>query len=80
MNTNRAVKAVAVIIGMMVVIFGAALTQASASKGPHHDTALCEVEDGSTQKVCFWDAERQGNGKGKSFYSFNYGEDVVYVK
>ena len=26
----------------------------------------CEYEDGSSQKVCIWDAKHQGNGEGKS--------------
>ena len=56
------------------------ITGANATSGPHHNTPLCKAEDDTTQQVCFWDADRQGNKQGKSFYSFNFGEQIVYVK
>lgn len=33
----------------------------------------CEYEDGSSQKVCVWDARHMGNGVGTSAIIFNGG-------
>lgn len=35
----------------------------------------CEYEDGSSQKVCIWDAKHQGNGEGNSGIIINGGTD-----
>ncbi len=81
MNSNRVHKAGMTVACITMAFMGVqSTTSAHGSTGPHKDTPLCTTEDGSTQQVCFWDAERQGNGEGRSFYSFNYGEDIVYVK
>jgi hypothetical protein len=35
----------------------------------------CEYEDGSSQKVCIWDAKHMGNGEGKSGIIIKGGTD-----
>lgn len=39
--------------------------------------APCEVEDGSTQVVCYWDASEQGNEQGTDVLNVAYGR--VYL-
>jgi hypothetical protein len=39
----------------------------------------CTYESGHTQRVCYWDARTQGNGKGWSFISHGYGQYVTYM-
>lgn len=42
----------------------------------------CEYEDGSSQKVCVWNAKEQGNGKGDSLVIINGGKrtaKVIYI-
>lgn len=35
----------------------------------------CEYEDGSSQRLCVWDAKHQGNGQGRSSLILNGGKD-----
>lgn len=39
----------------------------------------CEHEDGSTQRACYWDAQRQGNGQGWSMINMDYGQQTIIV-
>jgi hypothetical protein len=62
---------VTIFLGMMVTV---AMAYSTVAAIPN-----CEVEDGSTQAVCYWDGASHGNGKGQSYYAFDYGERIVYV-
>lgn len=39
----------------------------------------CEHEDGSTQRACYWDAQRQSNGQGWSMINMDYGQQTIIV-
>jgi hypothetical protein len=40
---------------------------------------LCEYEDGSSQRICVWDARHQGNGVGSSALIINGGSENMRV-
>lgn len=79
---------VAIIMIVLATVVGVNATRTeSTGKGvPATQTAVtapalpaCEYEDGSTQRSCYWDAQRQGNGKGWSMIHMNYGKQTIIV-
>lgn len=51
-----------------------ALVLATAT-GPLQSAPPCKYEDGSSQRVCVWDARHMGNGHGLSFVARHGGTD-----
>lgn len=66
------------VLALCVLVALAGVHMVSAAPDEKLRVPACETEDGSTQRTCHWDAQTQGNGEGRSFTSFNYGETVVY--
>ncbi|MFD4474682.1 hypothetical protein ACFWPU_00995 [Streptomyces sp. NPDC058471] len=78
-RTPNWLKAVYAVVAAFVVIMAVAMIvgQPEPDAG-RHSIPLCKTEDGKDHRVCFWDAQKQGNGEGRSFTSYNFGEYVVY--
>lgn len=66
---------------LAVVVGVNAQTSTATATAPKAPKALpaCQHEDGSTQRACYWDAQRQGNGKGWSMIHMNYGRQTIMV-
>jgi hypothetical protein len=63
----RALATVSVALIALLIIVGLNLDT-------QQDIPACELEDGSTQQVCFWDGSKHGNGQGKSYILRDYGQ------
>jgi hypothetical protein len=65
---------------MKIVLCATALlatlvTGPSATAHENHRIEPCEYEDGSSQRVCVWDARHMGNGEGSSYIIWHGGTD-----
>lgn len=63
----------AALVGAAIVGLPAVLADAPGPVLP-----ACPSDDGGTAVVCYWDATRQGNGKGESFIALPSGDTASY--
>lgn len=71
--------ATAVALGVVVGTGQSANGAQTAVQRPVYGMPACRYEDGHGQRLCYWDARTQGNGKGWSFVAHNGGQYVTYV-
>lgn len=75
---------VVVAILVAVGVGGESFIHMGPSNNPAKVTAPevppCTDEGTTTQATCHWDAQTQGNGVGRSFTLYDYGQRVVYDK
>lgn len=69
----------AVVIGVNATANDTTAPETVATVPAHPALPACEQEDGSTQRACYWDAQRMGNGKGWSMIHMNYGKQTIIV-
>lgn len=69
---------VSAVATVAVSFVGANVASAEAPKDM--PIPACKSEDGKSQELCYWDAEKRGNGKGESFISYDYGKGTVPVE
>lgn len=55
------------------------LLAATALLIPAHSLPPCEYEDGSSQRICIWNAQTQGNTQGRSLLIIRGGTDRAKV-
>lgn len=63
MNIRRSISAG--MLALALAVTGATVAQAKDAGNPHSLSAICKHEDSNN---CHWNAQKQGNGKGLSFY------------
>lgn len=86
-NTHSIRTKIAAMLALTVITLAAVIfvnSQGSATATPNtqrpvYGMPACQHEDGHGQRLCYWDARTQGNGKGWSFVAHNGGQYVTYV-